>query len=136
MALFVALAQYAHFSVEQGRQAGNIKRGQFGQAQTGGIKQFEDRLVANFLHFVMRSRQQAIRFVGRQNLGQMLGDLGRTDAFGRIGANIAALSEPAIKAAPGRQNSRQGTPAQAARVQLRNEAPNIARLQGEQITAR
>jgi hypothetical protein len=129
-AQLAALAEDAHLAGQQVFETRQVERREFGQAQAGGVEQFEHRLVANFQQVFGGRCQQAIGFVRRQRFRQRLAGF---SAAARCPPGCAwppALAEPAIEAAPGGKRAPERAAAQATRVQLGDETADVVRLDG------
>ena len=104
-----ALAEHAQFASGHIGQTIDIQAVEFSQAQTGGIEQLKNGLIAQREEVVAGALQQGIGFVRRQCMRQGLRAFRRAYALHRVVRHIAAPAEPAIEASPGRQHARQRT---------------------------
>ncbi|MCY1286076.1 hypothetical protein D9M70_350350 [compost metagenome] len=107
-----------------------VEADQLGQAQSGGIEQLEQGLVAAGDEVVLdRAVEQLRRAVGIQGARQALFALGRTQAAGRVVLAQPFADQVAIEAAHRRQQARQRAAGLALGVQAGDEAAQAARVE-------
>jgi hypothetical protein len=109
------------------RARDDVEADELADAQAAAVEQLGDARVAHRERVVVVAavRDECDRVVDRERLGQRLRRARRANATGRIGVDRAGARQPAIEAPPRRQHERDRARREAARMQLRGEAPHV-----------
>ncbi|MNN18550.1 hypothetical protein D3C81_1317620 [compost metagenome] len=122
LAHLVALAEHPHQAGGE-IQLRQVQAGQLGQAQAGGIEQFEHGLVAAGEKIVRRrALQQLLGAVGVEQFRQALLALGRAQAGARVVTAMAFADQVAVQPAHRGEEARQAGRRQALAVQAGEQA--------------
>src|SRR5262249_24770857 len=124
----VALAGDAHCRIVE---IDTVQReaGELGEAQSGRIKELEDRLVAKRKRIRLAKLHEARSLVWRQRMRQLPGRLRGANAEHRVAGKSMVAHEKLEEPAPSREHACKRAPAEPLAVQLGDKAPDLVHFE-------